>query len=69
MGTCDHIKAILFWSSVLYFYAAYAGENMTGPVEKQLASLLLETVAGIGVPPIQLYIQINGRDTVWPRFQ
>lgn len=59
---------MLFWPSELYFYAAYADESMIGSVEKQLAGLLLETVAGSGVSPVQIYIQINGRDTAWPRW-
>lgn len=55
---------MLFWPSELYFYAAYADESMIGLVEKQLTGLLLETVAGSGVSPVQIYIQINGRDSV-----
>lgn len=55
---------MLFWPSVLCFYAAYAGESRIG----QLAILLLETVAGSGVPRVQLYIQINGRETLWPNW-
>lgn len=36
---------------MLYCYAAYADESMIGSAEKQLAGLLLETVAGSGVSP------------------
>lgn len=38
---------------------------MIGSVEKQLAGLLLETIAESGVSLVQMYIQISGRDTVW----
>lgn len=48
---------------MLCFYAAYAGESMIGPVEKLRANLLFVTVAVSGVSPVQLYIQLKGRET------